>query len=58
MYWQQLLDAGVPLVNNAITRSRCREVKKYLHLPDNINVDKSDKMLKLLIQIYAHVTIK
>lgn len=47
MYWEQLPDAGVPLVNNAMSRARFREVKKYLHLSDNTNIDKSDKMAKL-----------
>ena len=47
MYWELLPDAGVPIVYNSMTRERYREIKKYLHLCDNSNLDKKDKFAKL-----------
>ena len=47
MYWELLADTGVPVVYNAMTRERYREIKKYFHLCDNCNLDKKDKFAKL-----------
>ena len=43
MYWEVLPDAGLPIVYNAITRARFIEIKRYLHLCENSDVDKKDK---------------
>lgn len=47
MYWEQIPDAGVPLVYNSMPRRRFKEIKKYLHLADNARIDKNDKMFKV-----------
>ena len=47
MYWEASPDAGVPFVYNAMTRNRFKEIKRYLHLNDNTEIDASDKMFKL-----------
>lgn len=47
MYWEQSPDAGVPFVYNAMSRQRFKEIKRFLHLNNNANIDKRDKMYKL-----------
>ncbi len=47
MYWEQAADVGVPIVYQSMPKNRFREIKKYLHLNNNSNIDKNDKMFKV-----------
>lgn len=46
-YWCLDEDLLVPPVANAMSRNRFQEIKKYLHLADNTQIDKNDKMYKV-----------
>lgn len=47
MYWQMDEDTRTPIVANNMSRNRFFEIKKYIHLPDNGNLDSRDKMAKI-----------
>lgn len=47
LYWSLEEDTSVSFVSNAISRNRFEDIKKYLHLADNNNLDVTDKMAKL-----------
>ena len=47
MYWEKSDDVAVPLVSQRMSRARFREVKRYLHIADNKNLDMNDKIAKL-----------
>jgi len=46
-YWSKDADKGVPIVRESMSRNRFEEIKKYLHVSDNSNLDKNDKFAKL-----------
>lgn len=46
-YWGLDEDLGVPIVARAMPRNRFQEIKRYVHLADNNQLDKSDKMAKV-----------
>jgi hypothetical protein len=45
--WSLDEDLHVRFVSNAMSRNRFQEIKRYINLADNNNLDKSDKMAKL-----------
>lgn len=47
LYWSLDDDTGVPFVANCMSRNRFQEIKRFVHLADNDNLDKDDKMAKL-----------
>lgn len=47
LYWSLDEDFDTKLVYNAISRNRYSEIKKNLHLADNMSLNKDDKMAKL-----------
>ena len=47
MYWERKNDAGVPLVYEVISKNKFKQMKKYTHLSDNTQLDKSDKYAKV-----------
>lgn len=47
MYWSLDKDLGVEIISKSMSRNRFLEIKRYLHLANNDNVDKNDKMFKL-----------
>nr|CAH7757781.1 unnamed protein product [Callosobruchus chinensis] len=47
LYWSLEEDTLVSFVSNAMSRNRFEDIKRYLHLADNNNLDVSDKMAKL-----------
>jgi hypothetical protein len=46
LFWSLDENCGVDMVSSAMARNRFLEIKKYLHLADNYNID-HDKMFKL-----------
>jgi hypothetical protein len=46
-YWEKCNDLGVTAVQQAISRNRFLEIKKYLHVADNSKLDTSDKLTKI-----------
>ena len=47
MYWERQNDGGITLVCEVISKNKFKEMKKYTHLSDNIQLDKSDKYAKV-----------
>lgn len=47
MYWSLDPDCNTPIVRQALTRQRFRDIKKNLHLSDNNNLNKDDKLSKV-----------
>lgn len=47
LYWSNDDDKGVSVVKNSMSRNCFRQLKRYLHLSDNNQLDKSDKFSKL-----------
>ena len=47
MYWCLDEDLRVPLVSNAMTRNKFKEIKKYLHMADNDALPQNDKYGKI-----------
>ena len=47
MYLEVLPDADLPIIYNAMTQARFREIKRYLHLRDNSDLDRKDKFAKV-----------
>lgn len=47
MYWEQRADTHCALASNAMPRNRFREIHRYFHLNDNLNIDPSDKVYKV-----------
>lgn len=47
LYWSRDSDKEVPLVRQTMSRNRFEEIKKYIHLSDNSQLDKNDKFSKL-----------
>ena len=47
LYWSVAADVGVPCVHERMSRRRFREIKKYLHLDNNNNLNPNDKLAKL-----------
>lgn len=47
LYWSNDEDLRVPIVSNSMSRNRYHEIKKYLHLANNDEMDITDKMWKL-----------
>ena len=47
MCWEHQNDAGIPLVYKVISKSKFKQMKKYAHLSDNTQLDKSDKHAKV-----------
>ena len=47
MYWDESPDIQCPLVANLFTRKRFRDILTCLHLCDNLELDKTDKMTKM-----------
>ena len=44
LYWENSLDVHNAAISNAMCRNRFEEILSALHLSDNINLDKQDKM--------------
>ena len=47
MYWSRSDDCNVELVQIIMTRSRFREIKKYLHVCDNDALDETNRFAKI-----------
>lgn len=47
LYWCLDEDLNVPLIANCMSRNRYNEIKKYFHLCNNEEIDRTDKMTKL-----------
>nr|XP_023013431.1 piggyBac transposable element-derived protein 2-like [Leptinotarsa decemlineata] len=47
LYWSLGEDLGVAFVSNAMSRNRFQEIKKYIHLANNDELDNNDKMAKI-----------
>ena len=47
MYWEASADTQTNMVVNSITRNTLEEIKRYLHLADNNNLDPTDKLAKV-----------
>lgn len=47
LYWSLDEDLGIPFITKKMSRNRYQEIKKYIHLADNSNINASDKMFKL-----------
>jgi DNA excision repair protein ERCC-6 len=46
-YWERSDDLGVEAVRRAMSKNRFHEIKKYLHVCDNTQVDATDKLFKI-----------
>ena len=44
MYWENSPDVHNKAISDAMSRNRFEEILSYLHLSDNMNLDKNDKM--------------
>lgn len=47
LYWGTDEDVGVPLVQSKMSRNRFQTIKRFLHLADNLNLDKNDRLGKI-----------
>jgi hypothetical protein len=47
-YWSNQPDLGVPIVSKAMSSKRFREIKQYLHIADNMNLEEGHKAAKVL----------
>ncbi|KAG8179722.1 hypothetical protein JTE90_006627 [Oedothorax gibbosus] len=47
LYWSNSEDCNLPFIQNAMSRQRFRDIKKFLHLCDNNSIDGSDKLAKV-----------
>lgn len=47
LYWNLDEDLQVPLISNSLSRNRFLDIKKYIYLADNNNLNNSDKMSKV-----------
>lgn len=46
-YWSNIEDRGIQIVKDTMSLSKFRMIKKYIHLSDNKDLDKSDKFSKV-----------
>lgn len=56
-YWSADPDLGVPMVRDTMSRARFETLKRYLHLADNLNLEKGNKVAKVS-PLYAIVNKK
>ncbi|KAG8181055.1 hypothetical protein JTE90_029406 [Oedothorax gibbosus] len=47
LYWNNSEDCNLPFIQNAMSRQRFRDIKKFLHLCDNNSIDGTDKLAKV-----------
>ncbi len=47
LYWSKDSDVGVDIVREALTKNEFVTIKKYIHLADNEQLDRNDKMAKV-----------
>lgn len=47
MYWENSDDCSIRIVTNAMSRQVFRDIKRNLHLNDNSNIDREDKLYKI-----------
>ena len=47
LYWCNDEDVGVPLVQSKMSRNRFQTIKRFLHLSDNLNLEKNDRLRKI-----------
>lgn len=47
MYWETCEDVSVPIVREALSKHQFSQIKRNLHLADNSEIDKEDKMFKI-----------
>ncbi|KAB0792570.1 hypothetical protein PPYR_14529 [Photinus pyralis] len=47
MYWSLDEDLGIDLVTRSMSRNRFHDIKRNIHLADNTNLKKGDKMAKV-----------
>lgn len=47
MFWEQAEDSHNELVSNSMRRNRFEDIFRFLHIVDNGNLDKNDKMAKV-----------
>ena len=48
MYWERKEDCHNVLAWTLMTKNKFKECKKYLHIPDNDNLDPEDRFLKYI----------
>ena len=48
MYWERKEDCHNVLASTLKTKNKFKECKKYLHIPDNDNLDPEDRFLKYI----------
>lgn len=46
-YWSEEPTLGLPIVKQAMSRNRFRDIKTFLHICDNNNLDPADKLTKV-----------
>lgn len=58
-YWSNHPTLGIPVVKQCMSRNKFLKIQKYLHFCDNYNLDKNDKMAKVLYSssIFSDVPI-
>ena len=54
MYWERQNDVGIPLGYEAISKNKFKQMKKYTHLSDKTQLDKSDKYAK--VRLFYDIT--
>ena len=47
MYWLKESDCNVSIVQNCMSRKRFEDIKRFLHVADNNEMDRKDRMAKL-----------
>ncbi|GBL86447.1 hypothetical protein AVEN_164603-1 [Araneus ventricosus] len=53
MYWENVPDTGTTLVNRAMSRKRYSDTKRYLHLNDNLALNKEDCYYKIALKQFG-----
>ena len=47
MYWEEALDVGQQIIQNAMPRNRFQAILRYIHFTDNATIDPNDKCGKV-----------
>lgn len=47
-YWSKKPSLGVPIIKQAMTRNQFQEIKGYIHFCNNDELDKNDKLAKVM----------
>lgn len=54
-YWSTSPSLGVPLVQQSMSRNNFTQIKRHIHFNDNNNLNKEDKMAKVIYLLSSHI---